>query len=645
METDHHRSSESVSLISLKKPMTGKATRMTPFETEKISNGTGGGDGDGGGGDGSNSDDMYYEKFRDEGGGERDGERRNIVATAATLKCVVSSSERVQESYCDKCFERTFLPMLPIFLRRHFFPPSIPSTVQLLRPSNIAIPMCYLSVGILQGLSGPLINVYPLLLAATEAQQTTISQIRSLPASFKLPFGFLSDNVPLCGYRRKSYMMLGWCLSSLSMLLLLTLSDLSRVVHTSNNDGGDDENDDDGEYNSGYDPSPNAPSIPLFGAALLLYGTGFWLADVMGDSIVAEKAKLEPISSRGHLQSTCYASRFFGLMVAYPLSTYLYSSPSYGPSFVVKLMAIVPLFNIPFIFMLGEKRNAYVASTKEQCFEIWSTVRSRAVWQPMGFVYLYNVLQIGNAAWTEFLRTVLHFGDVQLNAFGIVANILLYVGVLSYKHCLMNTSWRSVYVWCTLLNGVLSLLQLLLISGNTFGIDPYVFAMGDTVFADFIMGVQFLPTTIMMVHLCPPGSEGASYAMFTTVNNSAMGVANALSTKVLHIWDVSKETLMNGEYEGIMKLTILTSLVQMSGVLFVRLLPATKEELMDLGWRKSSSLSNEDNVEDGGNGTGGKRWRKDGSILGGTIFLVITFLSVAFAIIVGVGNVLFGGSS
>ena len=179
-----------------------------------------------------------------------------------------------------------------------FFPPDVPRECQLLRRENIAIPACYLLVGLMQGLSGPLINVYPLDLGATEAQQTTLSSIRSLPASFKLLFGFWSDNVPLGGYRRKSYMMIGWIVSSLSLIVLIMGSDLSDASEQ---------------------VPEGAPSIPFLSVTLLMFGTGFWFADVMGDSVVAEKAKLE--ISKGHLQSTCYACRFFGLMVAAPCSS------------------------------------------------------------------------------------------------------------------------------------------------------------------------------------------------------------------------------------------------------------------------------------------------------------------------------------
>ena len=100
------------------------------------------------------------------------------------------------------------------------------------------------------GLSGPFINVYPQFLGATEAQQTTVLSIRSMPASFKLIFGFFSDNVPFLGYRRKIYMFLGWIMSSLGMLVLVIVSDLDRVEIV-NDDG------------TSLAPADGAPSIGM----------------------------------------------------------------------------------------------------------------------------------------------------------------------------------------------------------------------------------------------------------------------------------------------------------------------------------------------------------------------------------------------
>jgi hypothetical protein len=344
------------------------------------------------------------------------------------------------------------------------------------------------------------------------------------------------------------------------------------------------------------------------------------MADVMGDSIVAEKAKLEPVDARGSTLTSCYSYRFFGLMCAAPLSAWIYSVA--GPYYVVFLLAMFPLSILPLVFYFGEVRNGPVASTKDQCNEIWNTVCSRSVWQPLAFVYIYNVLQVPNAAWRQYLRTVLGFTSSQLNTILIVAHILVYLGILMYKYYLIKYSWRFVYVVTTLLNGFFSILQVLLIVGITFGLSPFVFALGDDAFSEFIQGIQFLPTTIMMVHLCPSGSEGASYAMFTTVHNSALALSGAISTLLLGIWDVSKTALEDNELTGMVNLTVLTTAMQVGGILFVGLLPRTMEELFELREQNFGS-----------------------SRVGGFIFLGITFASVLYSIIVGLLNVIAPGWS
>ena len=154
----------------------------------------------------------------------------------------------------------------PWNLQDWLYPPQLPPEIQLLRRENIAIPMCYLLVGILQGLSGPLINVYPLDLGATEAQQTTISTLKSLPASLKLIFGFVSDNLPICGYRRKSYMMIGWGLSAFAYGSLLFTTDLTLTEEEYEKD--------DGSTATRTVVPINSPSIPFFCFMTFLFGTG-----------------------------------------------------------------------------------------------------------------------------------------------------------------------------------------------------------------------------------------------------------------------------------------------------------------------------------------------------------------------------------
>ena len=110
------------------------------------------------------------------------------------------------------------------------------------------------------------------------------------------------------------------------------------------------------------------------------------------------------------------------------------------------------------------------------------------------------------------------------------------------------------------------------------------------------------------------------FSMFTTVNNSAGTVSGAFSTMLLGIWDVSKEALESQELQGLVNLTYLTTALQASGVLFVFLLPEYKEDLERL-----------------------KTARAGTSKIGGVIFLSITLLSIAYAISVGVMNIISPG--
>jgi BT1 family len=107
---------------------------------------------------------------------------------------------------------------------------SIAQLRQLFGCSSLAVPMNYFLVGLVQGLSYPLLNVYPLALGASEAQQTTLLTLKGLPSCFKIVYGMISDNMPVGGLRRKPYLYMGWILSSLSLLPLVLLSDLSLLA-------------------------------------------------------------------------------------------------------------------------------------------------------------------------------------------------------------------------------------------------------------------------------------------------------------------------------------------------------------------------------------------------------------------------------
>jgi hypothetical protein len=149
-------------------------------------------------------------------------------------------------------------------------------------------------------------------------------------------------------------------------------------------------------------------------------------------------------------------------------------------------------------------------------------------------------------------------------------------------------------------------------------LSDFLFAVGDDAMAEFVLGIQILPTTIMMAALYPVGIDGVFYSMFTTVANSSLTVSGAISAQLLSIWDVtSEEALEADDLQGLTNLTFLTTTLQFSGILFVCWLTRSCDDLITLIIHKSK--------------------------VGGFVFLTITFLTLAYAIVVAILNVVVPG--
>jgi MFS family permease len=154
------------------------------------------------------------------------------------------------------------------------------SKLSLTSPKHISIPLSYWLIGFLGSFISTPLNVYLVHgLNAQPAQQNTIAVLTSIPWSFKLIYGFLSDVLPIGGLRRKPYFALGYAIHSACYLMLATMA---------------------------------TPSVPTLSVLLFTATVGQIMADVMADTLVVERAKSEIGDCKGQLQATCYAVRFAG---------------------------------------------------------------------------------------------------------------------------------------------------------------------------------------------------------------------------------------------------------------------------------------------------------------------------------------------
>ncbi|CAM9661009.1 unnamed protein product, partial [Phaeothamnion confervicola] len=335
--------------------------------------------------------------------------------------------------------------------------------------ANLAVIASYFSVGVVSQVMATPVVYYLIELGASSGVTTVYTALVYLPWSFKASrpaaiavfYGFLSDCCPIGGYRRKPYFVIGWALHITCNLALALMGE------------------------------PGAEAVVVLS---FLSACGYLLSDVMTDTIVVERTKLESAARRGSLQATGYIARYFGTALGAVGGTVLYNKDSWGWGLsIAQLFAIAALTPlvcvVPGLPYFVEER---VGSTKgvlqKHCNEIWMLVQKRAVWEPMIFIYLYNALMLPNAAWSNFLVEGLGFSDFYLGVVTIAGAVFAWLGLVAYKAYFLQTNWRTLYIVVTAFVAVLSVAQLALVLGwsTALGIPNLLFATGDDAAIDFI---------------------------------------------------------------------------------------------------------------------------------------------------------------
>jgi hypothetical protein len=126
--------------------------------------------------------------------------------------------------------------------------PTTPEPLRIFSLRNIAIPIFYWLLSFTQGCLLPIMDDPPRELGASSAQLNKIETIFYLPLYFKNFLAFLTDALPIQGYRRKPYIFGGWLIAILFVMALAALADAN--------------------HKPGDPPSDNAPSVGFLSAVL-----------------------------------------------------------------------------------------------------------------------------------------------------------------------------------------------------------------------------------------------------------------------------------------------------------------------------------------------------------------------------------------
>ncbi|KAL2948625.1 hypothetical protein AAZX31_20G134900 [Glycine max] len=417
-----------------------------------------------------------------------------------------------------------------------------------LSPDNVAVAMVYFVQGVL-GLARLAVNFYlkdDLHLDPAEA--AVISGFSALPWLVKPLYGFISDSVPLFGYRRRSYLVLSGLLGALSWSLMATFVD--------------------NKYSAGF--------------CILLGSLSVAFSDVVVDSMVVERARGESQSTSGSLQSLCWGSSAFGGIVSSYFSGSLLDA--YGVRFVFGVTSLLPLITSVVAVlvkeqpMFGTTRGLnilfagpeFLESSKQRIIQLWGSVRQRSVFLPTLFIFLWQATPQSDSAMFYFTTNSLGFTPEFLGRVKLVTSIASLLGVGLYNGFLKNVPLRKIFFATTLLGSTLGMTQVFLVTGlnRKFGISDEWFAIGDSLILTVLSQASFMPVLVLAARLCPEGMEATLFATLMSVSNGGSVVGGLLGAGLTQLFGITKD-----RFDNLAALIILCNLSSLLPLPLLGLLP------------------------------------------------------------------------
>lgn len=377
------------------------------------------------------------------------------------------------------------------------------------------------------------------------AEVSALMGVAAIPWMVKPLFGFISDGVPIFGYRRRPYLVLSGLLGVASWVGLATVVDRPWSAT----------------------------------AAIALGSLSIAMSDVIVDSLVVERARSESVSAAGSLQSLCWgASAIGGLITAYFSGALL---QQFDVKTVFLITATFPLIVSAVAWLIAEERSqgrSEWSEVKGQLGQLKQAISQESIWLPTAFLFIWQAMPSGESAFFYFNTNELGFEPEFLGRVRLVTSFAAIVGIWVFQRFLKNVPFRVIFGWSTVISSVLGLSMLILVThvNREFGISDRWFSLGDSLILTVMGQIAFMPVLVLAARLCPPGVEATLFALLMSIVNFSGFVSyqlGALLMKYLHVTE--------SNFDQLWLLVLITNLSGMLPLPLLGWLPGASELPME----------------------------------------------------------------
>lgn len=375
-------------------------------------------------------------------------------------------------------------------------------------------------------------------LALSPAEVSALMGIAALPWIVKPLFGFISDGLPILGYRRRPYLILSGLLGSASWICLAT------VVH----------------------------SAWAATAAIALGSLAVAVSDVIVDSLVVERARGESVSNAGSLQSLAWGTSALGGLITAYFSGYLLEH--FSTRTVFGITATFPLIVSCVAWLIAESpvfEMPDASSVWNQVQQLRKAVSQKAIWLPTAFLFLWQCTPTADAAFFFFSTNELGFEPEFLGRVRLVTSIASLLGVWLFQKYFKTVPFRTIFGWSTVISSILGMSMLLLVThtNRALGIDDKWFSLGDSLVLTVMGQIAYMPILVLAARLCPEGVEATLFALLMSVVNLAGLLSYEFGAVLMHWLGISESN-----FESLWLLVVITNLSTLLPLPFLGWLPS-----------------------------------------------------------------------
>jgi folate/biopterin transporter len=418
-------------------------------------------------------------------------------------------------------------------------------------PELIAILLIYFVQGIL-GLARLAVSFFLKdELGMSPAEVSAMLGVVALPWIIKPVFGFMSDGLPIFGYRRRPYIVLSGLLGMSAWVSLAT------IVHT-----------------------PLAAT-----ATIALSSLGLAVSDVIADSLVVERARKESVTDAGSLQSLSWgASALGGLITAYLSGSLL---QHFSTHTIFLITASFPLIVSATAWLIAEEKTnkrTDFETVKDQIKQLRQAVTQKTIWLPTAFLFVLQATPSSDSAFFFFTTNELGFPPEFLGRVRLVTSIAALAGVWLFQRFLKTVPFRVIFGWSTVIATALGMTTLLLVThaNRALGIDDQWFSIGDSLILTVIGQIAYMPVLVLSARLCPPGVEATLFALLMSITNLAGLLSHEGGALLTHLLGITDRN-----FDNLWLLVIITNLSTLLPLLFLNWLPAESTESSDPNYQNS----------------------------------------------------------